>query len=262
MKPPLTYYGGKQNLAKEIVSLIPKHKLYCEPFFGGGAVFFAKEPSQIEIINDLNGDLINFYKVVKTKFRQIQKEIKATLHSRELHQQAAKVVLGYPQLFDDVKRAWAIWVLANQSYGSIMGSSWGYDKTQSATSKRLQNKRLNFTEVYAKRLEKVQIDWNDALKVIASRDTKDSFFYVDPPYFNSNCGHYRGYTEEDFGKLLELLSKIKGKFLLSSYPSDILAIYSKQNKWFTKTIEMNLAVTAKRIKQKRKTEVLTGNYEI
>ena len=60
MKPPLTYYGGKQKLARQIVSMIPEHRLYCEPFFGGGAVFFAKPPASVEVINDTNGELINF----------------------------------------------------------------------------------------------------------------------------------------------------------------------------------------------------------
>ena len=71
MKPPLTYYGGKQMLSKLIVSLIPPHNIYCEPFFGGGAVFFAKAPSKLEVINDTNGELINFYRIVKTKFRDL-----------------------------------------------------------------------------------------------------------------------------------------------------------------------------------------------
>src|ERR1041384_3025711 len=110
MKPPLTYFGGKQMLAKHILALIPKHNLYCEPFFGGGAIYFAKAPSEIEVVNDSNGDLINFYRVVKNNYRKLESEIKATLYSRE-HFEVAKVVLGYPQLFNDVKRAWAIWVL-------------------------------------------------------------------------------------------------------------------------------------------------------
>lgn len=75
-------------LSKLIVSLIPPHNIYCEPFFGGGAVFFAKNPSKIEVINDNNGELINFYKVTKTKFNRIEKEIANTLHSRDLHQTA------------------------------------------------------------------------------------------------------------------------------------------------------------------------------
>jgi len=62
MKTPITYYGGKQTLLKYLLPLIPQHKLYCEPFFGGGAVFFAKPKSDVEVINDINGEVINFLK--------------------------------------------------------------------------------------------------------------------------------------------------------------------------------------------------------
>ena len=86
--------------------MIPKHRLYCEPFFGGGAVFFAKPASALEVINDTNGEIINFYKIVKTKFRQIEKEIKSTLHSRELHHRA-NVIYKNPTMFTEIQRAWA-----------------------------------------------------------------------------------------------------------------------------------------------------------
>ena len=262
MKPLLTYYGGKQMLSKLIVSLIPKHNLYCEPFAGGCAIFFAKEPSNLEVINDTNGELINFYKVVKTKFTKLEKEIKATLHSRE-HHQAGKIVLGYPHLFSEIKRAWAVWTLANQSFASKLNGSWGYDKKENKSSKQLQVKRNSFTKIYAKRLERVQIECKDAIEVIQSMDSKETFFYIDPPYFNSNMGHYKGYTKEDFEKLLKVLCKIKGKFLLSSYPSDLLIKHTKKNKWNTKSVNVLIAVSLQTDKKRKiKTEVLTANFEI
>ena len=63
MKTPISYYGGKQKLCTTIISLLPDHNLYCEPFVGGAAVFFAKEPSGVEVLNDTNTELINFYRV-------------------------------------------------------------------------------------------------------------------------------------------------------------------------------------------------------
>ena len=100
MKPPLTYYGGKQKLTERILSMIPKHRIYCEPFFGGGAVFFAKIPAEIEVINDTNGELINFYRVLKTDYKKLNKEIKGTLHSKEEHQ-TAEVIMNHPKLFNE-----------------------------------------------------------------------------------------------------------------------------------------------------------------
>ncbi len=260
MKPPLTYYGGKQNLADKIISMLPKHRVYCEPFFGGGAVFFTKAPALLEVINDNNGELINFYKVLKTQYKKLEKEIKCTLHSREYHQ-AAKIVLGYPQLFSEVKRAWAIWTLANQSFASMLGSTWRCDIKKNSTPKRLDNKRVSFNEEYAKRLEQTQIECRDALKIIQTWDSRDTFFYCDPPYFNSDMGHYKGYTEQDFENLLGVLSKIKGKFLLSSYPSEIIEKYTKKYKWHTQKIE-GIPVSVALGKHKMKTEVLTGNYKL
>lgn len=262
LRPPLTFYGGKQKLSSRIVELIPKHNLYCEPFFGGGAVFFAKAPSPVEIINDTNGELINFYKVLKTNFKKLEKEINYTLQSRQNHQ-SAKIVSGNPELFSEVKRAWATWTLANESFGSMLGTTWRCDFTKNTSAKRLDSKRNHFTQELEKRLKQTQIDCRDALYLIKSSDRRDTFFYLDPPYFNSNQGTYRGYKEMDFENLLILLTKIKGKFLLSSYPSPLLEKYTKQQEWFTQKLEMPVSIPLNRKgNPKMKTEVLTGNYSL
>ena len=89
LKPPFTYYGGKQKLVSEIVPRIPtNHKLYASVFAGGAAEFFAKEPSGVEVLNDTNKELINFYKVVKFNFIDLEKLIKISLHSRSFHSDA------------------------------------------------------------------------------------------------------------------------------------------------------------------------------
>ncbi|MFA6925234.1 MAG: DNA adenine methylase [Bacteroidales bacterium] len=258
MKPPLTYYGGKQKLSKKIISIIPEHKIYCEVFFGGGAIFFAKPKAEVEVINDNNGELINFYRVLKTNYRELSKEIKATLHSREEHQ-TAEVVMKYPRVFNEVRRAWAIWTLANQSFASMLGGTWRCDLQKNSTASRLNNKRNNFTEEYAKRLELTQIESRNALAVIRQWDSKNTFFYCDPPYFNADMGHYKGYTEQDFENLLKILSEIKGKFILSSYPSELIEKYTKKHKWHTTKIE-GISVSVALGKRKTKTEVLTKNY--
>src|SRR3546814_7624854 len=83
VKTPLTDYGGKQKLASKIISLLPPHILYCEPFVGGAAVFFAKEPSQVEVINDTNKELMNFYRIVQQDFVALEREIRISLRSEE-----------------------------------------------------------------------------------------------------------------------------------------------------------------------------------
>ncbi len=256
MKTPITYYGGKQTLVKYLLPLIPKHKLYCEPFFGGGAVFFAKPKSEVEVINDINGEIVNFFKVIKTKFALLQSEIKSTLHSRELYKNAM-VVYEHPDLFTDVKRAWALWVLTNQGFAGLIGS-WGFGKDDSKEA-ALANKRDAFTKEYEDRLTKVQIENNHAIKVISRCDDKETFIYADPPYIGSDQGHYKGYSESDYKELLDTLSKVKGKFLLSSYPSKILNTYIKKYKWKVQKVTKNVAVTKNT--DKVKTEMIVMNYD-
>lgn len=261
LKTPISYYGGKQKMASRILPLIPKHELYCEPYCGGAAILFAKPPSKIEVINDLNSEVVIFYKVVKTKFKQLQKEIRATLHSRELHRKA-RFIFIHPHLFTDIERAWAVWVNSVQSFSSILGSTWSCGVKSNTSEKKTQAKKLAFTKELAERLEHVQIECRDALEVIKTRDSRKSFHFIDPPYFNSDMGHYGGYTADDFEKLLVMLGKIKGKFLLSSYPSDLLAKYTKKYGWQSKSFDMQLCVPGAKKGNRRKTEVLTANYPI
>lgn len=256
MRPPFSYYGGKQKLAKRIIELLPDHNLYAEPFLGGGAVFWNKPPSNVEVINDTNSELINFYRMVKTDFVSLEKEIMISLHSRDLHRQAS-VIYNNPDMFTEIKRAWAVWMLANQSFSSMLDSSWGYDISNPTTSKKINNRRESFTIDYAIRLQQVQIESTDAIRIIKSRDKSDSLFYCDPPYFNSDCGHYDGYSKEDFAQLLKTLESIKGRFVLSSYPSEILKDFTKKNRWETYVIPQKVTVARKKHERKPKLEVIT-----
>lgn len=261
MKPPFAYYGGKQKLAKEILAVIPSHVLYCEPFVGGGAVFWGKSPSDIEVLNDTNRELMNFYRIVQNDFVSLEKEVAISLHSRDIFRQAS-VIYNNPDMFSELKRAWAVFVLASQGFSAMLDGTWGYDIKKGRTSKVVANRRENFTLDYAVRLQRVTLECADALYIIRSRDAEGSFFYCDPPYFNSDCGHYDGYTKEDFELLLVTLSAISGRFLLSSYDSDILKHYAELNGWHQKRFDMNVSVNAKSGKLKKKVEVFTANFPL
>ena len=114
-----------------------------------------------------------------------------------------------------------------------------------------------FTCEYSKRLEHASIFCRDALDVIRKADHEDAFHYIDPPYFNADMGHYGGYTRENFAALLDVLGTLKGKFMLSSYLSDVLYEYARRHGWHT--LEFNLPRSAG---GGVKTEVLTLNYDI
>lgn len=258
---PISYYGGKQNLVATILPLIPRHNVYVEPFFGGGAVFWHKPPSEIEVVNDVNSELINFYRVIQSKSDELIEKINQTLHSRSQHRDA-NIITNAPHLFSEVDRAWAIWVLATQGFAGMLDGSWGYDVSKNTTSKKISNKREAFTDKYAQRLQRCQIECTDALRIIRSRDSENAFFYCDPPYYNSDCGHYDGYSQRDYEELLETLSNVQGKFLLSSYPSEPLKSFKKEFNWFQTEIEQTVSVANNSEKRKKKVEVLTANYDL
>ena len=257
LKTPITYYGGKQMMLPQILPKIPIHRIYVEPFFGGGAVFWGKPPSEAEIVNDLNNNLITFYKVLKYDFDALKEKIDETFHSRAQHKLADLIYEGTPS--DDLKTAWAVWVQTNMSFGSMIGAGFGYDRNGKCPLK-LFNKKEAITSAYRDRLKKTTIESNDVFKVIKAYDSPDSFFYFDPPYVSANQGHYSGYTEADFHKLLEACSNLQGKFLLSTYPETLLFEYIQKFGWKHETHEKSLAVDGRRKENKKKVECLTWNY--
>jgi DNA adenine methylase len=260
LKTPISYYGGKQQMLRHILPLIPPHNLYCEPFCGGAAVYFGKGASKVEVINDLNEELINFYVTVQNCFPELNKRVKATLHSRKMHQQAW-VIYSDPVQHDQVSRAWAVWVLATQGFSSQLAKSWGYDRKKGSMAIKVRNKKMQFTSELCERLEGTQIDCRDAVDVIKAFDCEDAFHYIDPPYPNTDQAHYSGYTIKDLERLLDVLVTIKGKFLLSNYPQDIIQEYSEKHGWYNRRFKMPVAASKKSVKPTN-IEVLTANYQI
>jgi len=260
IKTPISYYGGKQQMLRHILPLIPHHKVYCEPFCGGAAVYWSKPQSPVEVINDINDELINFYLVLQTQFKELLKMVKCTLHSRKIHREAWDIY-QFPASHDPVRRAWAIWVLSSQSFGSQLSRSWGFDKTKSSIARKVTNKKRQFTDDLKERIELTQIENRDALDIIRLYDTAETFHYLDPPYPDTNQGHYKGYTLNDLEDLLRRLTRIQGKFLLSNYPQEIIEKYAHDNGWQQIEYKMPLCISKKSVKP-MKLEVLTANYPI
>ncbi|NND76996.1 MAG: DNA adenine methylase [Flavobacteriales bacterium] len=260
-KTPISYYGGKLNMVKDILPLIPEHTIYTETFFGGGAIFFAKDKSKVEVINDTNNMVITFFEKAQNNFKELKKKIEGTSFSRATYK-VANTIYDMPHLFNCLQQAWAFFVATNMGFACKIGS-WGYDR-YGTRSRSFNNKKLRFDTEIQERLKDVEIESNDATKVILRRDAIDAFHFVDPPYVGTNQGHYAGYTEEDFQRLLTTLSMVKGKFLLSSYPSELLERFTKNNGWNTKVFDKPLSASKLKdgAKRKRKTEVLTANYPI
>lgn len=264
MRTPLTYYGGKQQLASRILSMMPKHKIYCEPFFGGGAVFFAKPKSYLEVINDTNDRLITFYQQTQTNFSQLQKMIQQTLTSERMYYEA-KDIYNNRIPSNELLTAWSVWMITNGSFSASMHGGWKWcnGSAGSHTGVFMRNKRNEFNEKLHDRLSDVQISCRDALDVIIQRDSPDTFFYIDPPYPGHCQGHYNGYTFVDLYNLLEKLTKIKGKFILSNMWCQTLRFFVAKYSWHVDRIDMPMKVANFSVPGgRRKTEILIRNFGI
>lgn len=136
MKPVISYYGGKQRLAKRIINEINEipHEMYAEPFAGGAAVLFAKERSNREALNDINGDIINLYRVIQDHGEVLARLIQCTPYSKEEHTKA-RIILKDTEFSDPVRRAWATIVQCRQSFSKTMFAGWSRSRKYDLTPK-------------------------------------------------------------------------------------------------------------------------------
>lgn len=263
MKTPITFFGGKQSIQATILTYFPEHEMYIEPFFGGGAVFFGKPKSKVEIINDIDDKLMNFYLATQQNFTELKSLIDNTLNSESQYKHAKQIWNNKVEA-TDIEKAWAIWMITNQSFGGSMHGGWKWSnyRERSHTGIYSANKRTAFSSQIHERLKHTQISSRDALRVIIERDSKNSFFYLDPPYPGHHQGHYRGYDFKKFASLLELLESIQGKFLLSNYWSQTLRYHVNRNKWNVVKIPTKTRIANFNTKSTYREEILVFNYNL
>lgn len=208
----MSWIGGKKSLRELIVSLFPTYyERYIEVFGGGGWVIFHKAPgNDFEVYNDFNSLLVNLYRCVRDSYEDLEKELRYVLNSRADFDQI-KEILDKDDVEDEVKRAAYFYQLIRYSYASGL-TSFGSQP---------HDMRSNFPliEQAHRRLAKVVIENKDFEKLIRQYDRPVSFFYLDPPYFDTekyykNVGE-GGFQREDHIRLRDMLMSIEGKFLLS-----------------------------------------------
>ena len=224
MKPLISYHGGKQRIASKIVAVLEKipHTVYCEPFAGGLAVFYARSrplPSNKgnyrEVINDYSELLINLYRTAREHPNEFCRIIELTPYSRSEHQRAVEIC-KYPEQYNDLDRAWAYYININQSFSCTLNRGCGTSVCSGNDATTWSNRRKRMPESL-ERLQDVHIECDDALKVIARWDSPQTLFYLDPPYPNTSQGHYSGYSLSDWQALCDLLDSIQGSYVLSNY---------------------------------------------
>lgn len=223
-RPPLRYYGSKWRLAPWVISFFPPHRLYVEPFAGGAAVLLRKPESDLEVYNDADGAIVNFFRVLRERPDDLQRAIDLTPFAWAEHNDA----LVHPDAGDELEQARRLYVRSWQSRGGGRGdmrSGWrrAVDVTKGPRAVEEWNRPDRLLAVAA-RLRRVQIECDDALAVIRRYDQPDALFYLDPPYLAETRGRWKhkGYavemTEADHAALAEVLHGVQGMAVISHYP--------------------------------------------
>ena len=223
-RPPLRYRGGKWRIGKWIIGFFPRHECYVEPFSGAAGVLFKKEPSPLECINDLDEDVVNFFKVLRERPKELVRSLELTPYSRSEHN------LSYNPTDDPLEKARRIFVRCFIGRGSTSRRS-GF-RIQSKTYgwksiKPKQFKTLEHLWAAADRLKYVQIECKPALDVIKAFDAPGTLFYVDPPYLgdcrpkSSKLYSHELMDESSHRELSEVLSDLQGMAIISGGQSDL-----------------------------------------
>lgn len=232
-RSPFAWYGGKFYYAEWIISHFCDHRVYIEPFGGAANILLNKIRSEVEIFNDLDDRIVNFFRILrdKNKFKELIRLLRLTPYSRKEFED----IINTEEPKTDVKRAWGFFVKCRQSIGGL-----GMSKlTKSSWAMSLRTRRrmaepvskylsaIEGLEDIAERFRYVVIENMDAIKLIDKYDCKEALIYCDPPYLPETRHGSKGDTygiemsHDCHIELLNIVKKCKGRVIISGYPSDL-----------------------------------------
>lgn len=247
MRPPFSYYGGKIGMAPLITRLLPAHRVYIEPFFGSGAVLFEKRPAPNEVVNDRDGAIVTFFRVLRDRPDDLARVCALTPYARDEFDAAD---VDEPGL-DDLEVARRFWSRVNQSFSKTAGRNTGWSVTtaRNQSSPVSTQSRIDRFHACAQRLARVSIENCDAVDLIARLAKNDAVVYCDPPYpaptrsnrTTTGAGDYRVdmFHEDEHRRLAEVLHATPAAVVLSGYPCDLydLELYPE---WHTTDVQVHV----------------------
>jgi DNA adenine methylase len=228
MKPPLAYYGAKVTIARQIVAQFPPHEHYVEPFAGSLAVLLAKPPSDMETVNDLDGDLMTFWRVLRDRPADLQRACALTPHARAEHLEAYQPVPGdHPDPQLEVARR--VWVrLAQGRSGTLRRTGWRFYVDPAGSSTSMPGYLAGYVDrmaAAAERLARVSLECRPALELIEAYGREnDVLLYVDPPYLGSTRSRNYQYemgSDAEHRDLATTLEACRATVVLSGYHSPL-----------------------------------------
>lgn len=208
--PIVPWIGGKRRLAKHILPLFPAHTCYVEPFCGAAALYFLKTPSKTEVINDINGELVNLYRVVKHHLEEFVRQFKWALVSRQIY----KWLQDTPEeTLTDIQRAARFYYLQKQAFGGkVVDHSFGTSTTSAPRFNLLRiEEELSMAHLRLSRTLIEHLDWHQCIE---RYDRPHTLFYCDPPYWGTE-GYGVEFGLENYDHMADLARRIKGKMIIS-----------------------------------------------
>ena len=251
--PIIPWIGGKSRLAKHILPLFPPHTCYVEPFCGAAALFFLKEPAKAEVLNDINGELVNLYRVVKHHLEELLRQFKWALTSRQMFKWLQATP---PEPLTDVQRAARFLYLQKNAFGGkVQGQTFGVSAT---APPRLNLLRLEEDLSLAHlRLSAATVDhlpWADCGR---RYDRPATLFYCDPPYWGTT-GYGVDFPLEEYTLLAQLARDIEGKMIISV--NDIPEMRQAFAGLSMERLEINYTVGGSGRPSKRTGELVIRNF--
>lgn len=208
--PVIPWLGGKRRLAKHILPRFPAHQCYVEPFAGGAALYFLKQPSKSEVLNDVNGDLVNLYKVIKHHLDEFVRQFRWALVSRQMFEWAAMAV---PDALTDIQRAARFFYLQKLAFGGKVESQTFGTATTSGVRLNLLRIEEDLSAAHL-RLARTTIEHLGWERCIERYDRPHTLFYCDPPYWGTE-GYGVEFGLDQYARMADLARSIQGRMVIS-----------------------------------------------
>ena len=250
------WVGSKRRLSKEIIARLPAHKCYCEPFAGSAAVFFRKPPSGVEILNDVCGDIVNFFRVIQ---RHLPEFLRMFEYSIAARQEFDRLRATPPEVLTDIERAARFYYLQKCGFGGrYTGQSFGATTAPRTRAPILQRDKMrqDLTAACA-RLEQVLIEnlpWQECL---ARYDRPYTLFFMDPPYFQQT-GYGVAFGAEEYTQLAHAMRTMQGKAALTI--NDCPEMRAAFDGLHVTELRSRYSICRNHTGRTRRTELLITNY--
>ncbi|MCF6150409.1 MAG: DNA adenine methylase [Candidatus Kuenenia sp.] len=221
LKSPIGRIGGKAMLTNWLKGFIPEHTCYVEPFCGSASLLFGKEPSWVEVLNDIDKTLVNLYRCIQNpaKRSKLVEMLQDLPYSRQVFND---LKYGTDTPADDIELAARYFYLSRASFaGDTVRGGFAVPSVTGRNPARSYQNAINSLEAVASRLRGVTIECLPYNEVIRRYDSPSTFFYIDPPYLESEHYYGDGFTVTDHFELAAILHQVKGKAMVSHYDNDV-----------------------------------------